>query len=221
MTTPSKSNPAYDLNGKHPADRVYTHQAISSRVYLKGELPPTKNQVAAVLHALADHTHNSHMLSEDVTALGTDRDHLGDRWAQTSGLGRYFHGLGTWLETYPKNTEQSGEAVTPLSAGDCRFCAESQMVPGELEWWQSSFVICGECGCKRCPKATFHEHACSGSNLPGQQGSSYGDVRCGLAGCACEPVADRNDAVRAENFRLLASGVTPAEALLASLEAED
>ncbi len=34
-------------------------------------------------------------------------------------------------------------------------------------------ILCPECGNKRCPKATNHEHACTGSNEPGQPGSRY------------------------------------------------
>ena len=30
-----------------------------------------------------------------------------------------------------------------------------------------------ECGNKRCPHATDHRHACTGSNEPGQPGSVY------------------------------------------------
>jgi hypothetical protein len=35
------------------------------------------------------------------------------------------------------------------------------------------FVVCPECGNKRCPHANDHRHACSGSNKPGQEGSAY------------------------------------------------
>lgn len=35
-------------------------------------------------------------------------------------------------------------------------------------------ILCPVCGNKRCPKATHHDHACTGSNEPGQPGSSYG-----------------------------------------------
>lgn len=37
-----------------------------------------------------------------------------------------------------------------------------------------SFIMCPDCGNKRCPKATFHGHECTKSNAPGQQGSLYG-----------------------------------------------
>jgi len=36
-----------------------------------------------------------------------------------------------------------------------------------------TFIVCPECGNKRCPRATNHELECSHSNEPGQQGSIY------------------------------------------------
>lgn len=35
------------------------------------------------------------------------------------------------------------------------------------------FVVCPDCGNKRCPKANDHRNDCSGSNEPGQEGSAY------------------------------------------------
>ena len=35
------------------------------------------------------------------------------------------------------------------------------------------FVVCPDCGNKRCPHANDHRNACSGSNAPGQEGSAY------------------------------------------------
>ncbi|MDF3690461.1 hypothetical protein P3S59_20650, partial [Enterobacter hormaechei] len=35
------------------------------------------------------------------------------------------------------------------------------------------FVVCPDCGNKRCPHANDHRNACSGSNEPGQEGSAY------------------------------------------------
>lgn len=99
MTT----NTAFNVAGTHPAERIFNAQARSSDVYLHGEEPPTANQVAAVLHALADFTLNQHMLSEDVASLGADRkEDFGDSWARATGLGRWFHALGDHLETFPE-----------------------------------------------------------------------------------------------------------------------
>lgn len=35
-------------------------------------------------------------------------------------------------------------------------------------------ILCETCGNKRCPHAAYHGNECSGSNEPGQPGSSYG-----------------------------------------------
>lgn len=35
------------------------------------------------------------------------------------------------------------------------------------------FVVCPECGNKRCPRANDHNNACTGSNESGQVGSAY------------------------------------------------
>lgn len=37
----------------------------------------------------------------------------------------------------------------------------------------STFIVCPDCGNKRCPKATDHTLACTNSNEPGQAGSRY------------------------------------------------
>lgn len=35
------------------------------------------------------------------------------------------------------------------------------------------FIVCPDCGNKRCPKATDHRLECTNSNDPGQPGSRY------------------------------------------------
>lgn len=37
------------------------------------------------------------------------------------------------------------------------------------------YILCEECGNKRCPKATNCELDCTNSNEPGQKGSTYGE----------------------------------------------
>lgn len=39
--------------------------------------------------------------------------------------------------------------------------------------YPTHMIVCPECGNKRCPRATNHQHACTGSNEPGQAGSVY------------------------------------------------
>ncbi|MCH9576291.1 hypothetical protein MMQ12_24160 [Klebsiella pneumoniae] len=38
------------------------------------------------------------------------------------------------------------------------------------------FVVCPDCGNKRCPRANDHRNACTGSNEPGQEGSAFPDT---------------------------------------------
>jgi hypothetical protein len=38
---------------------------------------------------------------------------------------------------------------------------------------QTRMILCQVCGNKRCPHATNHRNACTGSNEPGQAGSAY------------------------------------------------
>jgi hypothetical protein len=44
--------------------------------------------------------------------------------------------------------------------------------PGFL--FRTRMNLCPDCGNKRCPRATWHGHRCTGSNAPGQRGSIYG-----------------------------------------------
>jgi addiction module HigA family antidote len=43
--------------------------------------------------------------------------------------------------------------------------------------WESRPVVCETCGNKRCPHASDHVHACTGSNEYGQPGSDYAPLR--------------------------------------------
>lgn len=38
------------------------------------------------------------------------------------------------------------------------------------------FVVCPDCGNKRCQRANDHRNACTGSNEPGQEGNAYPDT---------------------------------------------
>ena len=43
----------------------------------------------------------------------------------------------------------------------------------EMALSASKMILCPECGNKRCPKASDHRLACTGSNEAGQEGSVY------------------------------------------------
>ncbi|HHL4717789.1 TPA: hypothetical protein ACQ7ZT_004043 [Escherichia coli] len=62
------------------------------------------------------------------------------------------------------NSEQLNSPVIP--DGWCRTCRPVTMN-------DMRFVVCPECGNKRCPRANDHRNACTGSNEPDQEGSAY------------------------------------------------
>lgn len=87
------------LVGKeHAADRLMKSQKLwRGSPYLRDSEPPSRQQVAAVLHALADHALIENML-HSAPELGADRAHLGEQWALTTGVGRYLQRMGDWCE---------------------------------------------------------------------------------------------------------------------------
>jgi hypothetical protein len=60
-----------------------------------------------------------------------------------------------------------------VSEPDCIKCADGKTDSHGLPLTASRMFLCPECGNKRCPKASNHELACTGSNEPGQPGSIY------------------------------------------------
>jgi hypothetical protein len=60
----------------------------------------------------------------------------------------------------------------PFLEVDCLCCYDNH--PDKTPF-NRPFIVCRTCGNKRCPKATNHNLACSGSNEPGQQGSEWGE----------------------------------------------
>jgi hypothetical protein len=61
----------------------------------------------------------------------------------------------------------------PDDCGRCRKCLEGKLDDHGLPILMTRFIVCPECGNKRCPKASDHNFACTGSNEPGQPGSVY------------------------------------------------
>lgn len=82
------------------AYRLYDAQKLGLETYLHGDPKPTRNQVAAVLHALADHTLLEHAVSVAPFA-GSDRREYGFTFQYATGLGRWLQQMGNALETLP------------------------------------------------------------------------------------------------------------------------
>lgn len=68
--------------------------------------------------------------------------------------------------------DPEGQAMSwPGKSGGCAACdariAETLEFPDNFS---RPFIVCPQCGNKRCPKAFWHGNMCSGSNDPGQRG---------------------------------------------------
>lgn len=70
------------------------------------------------------------------------------------------------LYSSPKNAESASSNSPVIQDCSCRTCRP-------VTFTDSRFVVCPECGNKRCPRANDHRNACTGSNEPGQEGSAY------------------------------------------------
>lgn len=102
----------------------------------------------------------------------------GNTWAAEQGGANYLASFGPWDRALLKEHGMGWPALAldtgcawagPLLTGvrDCRACW--RCVPE-----YPGMRVCSTCGNKRCPHATDHFLACSGSNEPGQAGSCYG-----------------------------------------------
>lgn len=80
------------------------------------------------------------------------------------GLG---HGdTGNFREIVNSSTKDFRENAEASTKCWCRTCRPITLT-------DMRFVVCPECGNKRCPHANDHRNACTGSNEPGQEGSAY------------------------------------------------
>lgn len=87
------------------------------------------------------------------------------------------------------NAALAGSAqTTPKPGCGCRTCHP-------LTINDMRFVICPDCGNKRCPRANDHRNACTGSNELGQEGSAYpaAPKQQGGEPCASEPPSSSPD----------------------------
>lgn len=93
----------------------------------------------------------------------------------TKGKASALDMLSAWKGCSAAMLNHSGnsEQLEPVSNRDelpakcwCQTCRPVTMN-------DMRFVVCPECGNKRCPRANDHRNACTGSNAPGQDGSAY------------------------------------------------
>lgn len=65
--------------------------------------------------------------------------------------------------------------MSDVQVPDCRRCEDEikAKMADAVTSMMRSFIVCPECGNKRCPKATDHRLTCTNSNEPNQPGSDY------------------------------------------------
>lgn len=155
-------------------------------------------------------TANLMTLLELRTAIAKAIDSGADRAAQASAV------LGIVLP-------QLQATVNARQACWCETCRP-------ITFSDMRMVICPTCGNKRCPHATFHGNACTGSNAPGQPGSSYEHCAntlaqaaapdSGEAALAAEYTRGRNDGWEAHEEKMRLSTLWEQREAVAWLEAE-
>ncbi|MDQ7883668.1 DUF551 domain-containing protein [Atlantibacter hermannii] len=88
----------------------------------------------------------------------------------------------SWTPTHwhelPAAPKQYFREIPNSSTNNCRENADSSTkcwchTCRPVTMTDMRFVVCPECGNKRCPHANDHRNACTGSNEPGQEGSAY------------------------------------------------
>lgn len=105
----------------------------------------------------------------------------------------------------------------PTAECDCEAC-KPQGSPFTDDW-TTRMILCAVCGNKRCPHATDHRNACTGSNAIGQKGSSWEHVKpvTPSAQAALQPQSDAEiEALEREHFGCIEAGTgiyAPREAL--------
>lgn len=63
--------------------------------------------------------------------------------------------------------------MTDLKDGcGCWMCLNDPSL-GHMNPVMQRMIVCVDCGNKRCPKSTYHDHPCTRSNESGQPGSRF------------------------------------------------
>jgi hypothetical protein len=110
-------------------------------------------------------------MAKEIRALAAERDAL------RAAVERAADGLELSAEPFDN-------ACTELRRALGRPTLAAPPTPGAGQCWCETcrpnvglgghrMIVCPDCGNKRCPRATHHDNACTGSNEPGQPGSSW------------------------------------------------
>lgn len=105
-------------------------------------------------------------VSIDVSTCDADAGHrYFGTVTEISELDTAKNGYILLVQDAKPNFKQADNSPATLDCS-CRTCRP-------VTFTDSRFVVCPECGNKRCPHANDHRNACTGSNELGQEGSAY------------------------------------------------
>ncbi|WP_244586717.1 hypothetical protein [Escherichia coli] len=153
----------YGLTSPTGSETSFTFDAVEARDFIDGGwscqeyVELERFQEAITNHtedklAMVDHSGDSNNMVEPVTTAYKLRDAV--ETIRNSGI--------------EIDAEKIFAERDALNAPDC-WCRTCRPVTIS----DMRFVVCPECGNKRCPHANDHRNACTGSNEPGQEGSAY------------------------------------------------
>ncbi|HIC8898354.1 hypothetical protein LWT81_16575 [Enterobacter hormaechei] len=93
---------------------------------------------------------------------------------------KYIQELVTWVKDRKPFQPAAPDfrEIVNSSTNNCRENAETSTkcwcrTCRPITLTDMRFVVCPDCGNKRCPHANDHRNSCTGSNEPGQEGSAY------------------------------------------------
>lgn len=153
----------YGLTSPTGGETSFTFDAVEARDFIDGGwscqeyVELGRYQEALTDHsedklAMVDHSGDSNNMVEPVTTACKLRDAV-----------EIIRNSGIAIDAEKIFAERDA-----LNAPEC-WCRTCRPVT----FSDSRFVVCPECGNKRCPHANDHRNACTGSNEPGQEGSAY------------------------------------------------
>ncbi|MEP9095771.1 hypothetical protein ABKU24_12470 [Enterobacter hormaechei] len=149
----------------HGADGTLTNE---------GTIPVTQFKPVADLYGLTSPAGSETSFTFDAVEA---RDFIDGGWSC-----REYVELGRFQEAMLQNGNSPAQSdccpeqnyIAPAQDGNSAVIADcSCRTCRPVTFSDSRFVVCPECGNKRCPHANDHRNACTGSNEPGQEGSAY------------------------------------------------
>ncbi len=133
------------------ACRAAMLQGANGTLTNEGTIPVTQFKPVADLYGLTSPTGGETSFTFDAVEA---RDFVDSGWS----CQEYVE-----LERFQEAVSGNSPVIQGCSCLTCR----------PVTFSDSRFVVCPECGNKRCPHANDHRNACTGSNEPGQEGSAY------------------------------------------------